>query len=1165
MLAYAALPVALHFLAPEMLAARGLPASVGWGYINLRSLELVLSDLRIGPPEGPGVTFDEFRADILRDGLTEGRIELANLRLRGASLDIDFLSVAQLPDADTGVPFQQLELLDLRLEDLSEKLGRDVVVRHARLHRESQQGEKGLTLELEVDAGGGALEIRGTLHGDSKAQSLEGTLSANGLPARLFDPSPAGEPSTWSGSVYAVAEFEFRHDRPGSRTSLRAKGALHTTGLGVRFADLDAAEIDSAWKGTLTLSGPAFGVPERVYFQGTLDASTARVGSAGGDSSALVSGLHWEGIGGWHGVSVAAGKGSADSIEFHGRVAGAPPLHVELDHVQLQATLDDAGRYHLEHLRVRNLRAIPETTEAGILAHSLEARKLQVASDGLRVERVAAASLEALTGNGASARRWTAERLVLQELAITPDSRARAAGAALESLNVRGPALGVNVLGVRMEALRLDPQGRLEIGLASLEALVHRGDDAREFRIRDLRGESVTVGREGVLQAGKLDAARIAASLAESESWTAYDLVTKRFRFASGDAEAGEAALDTLVYRGKQGDRLEGAGFLALSLALRSDAGAAARFEAESLRFDAPHGTSWEAHALSLSDPHWRAGAKGSAARSVSADLRYKSPSGERWHFADLGLGNAAFDPEGAFRIENVDSGQASVILPSGEALEAVGLRSGTVERDAEGSVSLADVEVETLTSKALSGLAWRALPVEVESLVLLEDGHVDARRLRSGTLTLDDGEGGRWQANGVAARRFDWHWLERWLRIDPLELEQLEFASARGVDWHADALIAGALYWSPGRTPQLRNASAAVIEGKAAPGLAWKLEDLQAAGDESGDAGPSRFRVLSAGAGHLESASNDSRFSWSELRATDLQVAGAERLEAGRVVFEDVSLNGESPSDASVSAARLEIGDLVSERGRIAAETVTLDDSAATLGVDESGEWMLPSWPRATNKGGGLAVEIGVLANGGHNRVVLVDRSVDPPHQVQIEPYRLRVNDLDTLNSRTAARLEVGGTLDATARLEVRGELRAARRGFDTRAHLRLRDFDFSRLSEYARRHLDVLVRAGSGDVDFDIEISDGEISAEGDMVFRELSLEAVASEGSVTGAALVEAVRRLDEPGHGIALRVSLHGPIGDPGFELAAEAARAIARSAGLDPGPNDPGSTSQPDQE
>lgn len=1165
MLAYAALPVALHFVVPEMLAARGVPASVGWGYVDLWSLELVLSRLRVGPPEGPGTTFDEFRANLARDSLAEGRIELENLRLRGASVDADSLDAAPFSGPD--LPFPKIEFQDLRLTRLSEKVGRDVVVRHARLNRESPpaQTQKGLALELEVDAGGAPLELSGMLREDDEMRSFEGSLSASGVSARLLDPSPAEGPSTWSGTVYAVADFEIRHDRPDSRTSLRAEGDLITTGLAMHAGGLAVAEADSVWKGMLTLSGPALGIPQRVYFQGTLDVSAARVEDASGASGASVSGFHWDGIGGWHGVPVAAGEGSAESVEYFGRLAGDETMHVDLDRVQLRATLDDSGRYRLERLRARSLRARPEVSEAEIRAQSLEGREIQMGSDGLRVERVAAANLVALGGEGSEARRWSAERPVLRGVAIDLDARARATDAVLESLAVRGPTFRAKVLGARMEALRLDPGDRLEVGLASLEALEHRSDEGRETRIRNLRGASIAVDREGALEARELQAARIAASHGESGSWTGYNLATKRLRLHSGITEAGEAALDTLVYRTAEGGRLEAAGLLTDALELQSDAGAAERLEADSLRFEATRGAFWEARALSLSGPKWRAGADASVARGAAARLRYRSPDGERWRFAELDLRAATRDPEGAYRIAHAGSEKASVTLSSGEALEALGVRSGTFERNPEGAVSVADLGAETLALSALSGVEWRALPVEVESLLLPGEGRVGLRRLRSGSLSLHDGEGGRWQANGIAARSFDWHRVERWLRIDPLELERLAFTSARGVDWHADALFAEGVDWPRGQAPRVGNAAAARFEGKAGPGLAFRLDELQATGDESGDAAPSRLRVLSAGAGHLESTTNASRFSWSAFRATDLHVGGAEDLAANRVVVEEASLDTMSPSDAGITASRVEIADFVRDRGRMAVGTVTLEDSVATLGVDESGEWALPDWPRATRPGPDLAVEIGVLASGGHNRAVLVDRSVDPPLQVEMEPYRLRVSGIDTLNPSESARLEIGGTIDAGARLEVEGEFRAARRGLDTRARLRLRDFDFTRLSEYARRHLDVLVRAGTGDFDADLELSGGEMSAEGEVVVRELSLEAVEADASAAGATLVEAVRRLDEPGRGVTLQISLHGPVSDPGFDLPAATGRAIATSAGLDPGPQDPVPSSASAQE
>ena len=1152
LLAYAALPIVLRFAVPEILAARGVPASVGWGYLDLRDLELILSDLRIGPAGGPGITFDEVRADLVRDALARGRIDLTNLRLRGASLDLDALGEARMPDAGAGVPFEQVQLNDLHLAGLSEKLGREVVVRNARLHRDTEQAGRGYLLEIDVDAGGAPLEIRGTLRDDAGARTLEGTLSTSGLPVRLLEPSPEQTPSAWSGSVYAVTDFTLRYERPARRTSLRATGSLHTIGAGVRLGGLAITRADSVWEGTLTLSGPAFSLPERIYFQGTLDASAAQVANAGESSSALVSGLRWEGIGGWHGVPVVAGEGSIEAIELVRAAAGTPALRVDLERVQLQATLDDAGRYHLEHLRVRSTRAEPAVADTEIRLQSLEARELHVASGGVRVEHLFAASLEAVAGGESGAWRWVAEGPVLDRVTVTPEAQAHAAGAVLESLRVQGPELGITALGADLKELRLGPRGRFEAGLASLDTLELRGGDGLEVRVRDLHGESLAMERDGALEAGALRAARIAGSRAARESWAVQGLAAGHFRFRSGATAAGEAELGTLVYRGEDGGVLEGAGLRALSFARHAGgSGEAGHLEAESLRYEASRGASWDARVLSLAGVQWGERGPRSATRAVAAELRHRGTGGERWRFDALDLGPATLGAEGEARIGNATSERATLVLSSGEVLEGRGLRSGAAGRDAGGTARLAKLELEALGLRAPSGLSWRALPVEVESLAFLDGGQVDARRLRSAELSLHDGEGGRWQTKGVEAQRLEYHLSRRRLKVDPLELERLEFAAAGGFAWRAESLLAGAFDWPLGRVPRSRHASAAVLEGSAAPGLSWRLEDLQATGDDDPDAEPSRFRVSSAGAGEVESVAGGARFSWSGLRIADLQVAGAERFGAGRVVFGDVSLSGGLRSAASVASARMEVEALEREGRRLRAETVTLDDSVSTLGVNEAGEWMLPALPVAARAGGAFAVEVGTLGTGGHGRAVFMDRSVEPSWKAEIEPYRLRITGLDSLDPQRAARLEVEGTLDASARLEVRGELRAARQGFDVRAEGRLRDLDLVRLSDHARRHLGVVVHAGEGDLDFDLALSGGEVEAAGDLVLRDPTLEPAPSAGA-TGAALAEALRRLAGSGETVELRVSLHGPIADPGFDFAAAAGRAILRSAGLDPG-------------
>ena len=194
--------------------------------------------------------------------------------------------------------------------------------------------------------------------------------------------------------------------------------------------------------------------------------------------------------------------------------------------------------------------------------------------------------------------------------------------------------------------------------------------------------------------------------------------------------------------------------------------------------------------------------------------------------------------------------------------------------------------------------------------------------------------------------------------------------------------------------------------------------------------------------------------------------------------------------------------------------------------------------------------MEIGELENSGHNRATFIDRSAEPPFEIDIDPYRLRVTGLDSPAPQRAAFLEVEGSLNASARFEVRGELRNRREGLDARVRVRLDGLDLRLLSDHARRQLGVAVRAGRGDVDFDIGLSGGELDATGEIVLRNPALDPAPS-GGATGESFAEGIRRLTGPGGRVDLHVSVQGPIADPDFDFPAAAARALARSAGIDP--------------
>ncbi len=1146
------LPVALRFVAPEMLAARGLPAAVSWGYLDLWDLELVLHDLRIGPESGPAITFAEFRAGLLREALVQGRIELTDLRLRGASFDIDDLSATRFPGSGDHVPFEQVQLNDLRLAGLSEKLGRDVVVRRALLERDMRTGDPGFRLEVDVDAGGASVEIRGTLREDGGARILEGTLSASGLPARLLDPAPPDASSTWSGSVYTAADFELRLEAPSARASLKAIGSLHTAGVAARLGNLALTEVDSVWEGTLTLSGPAFGPPERIYFQGTLDAREARVGEAGGSSSALVSGLRWKGISGWHGVPVAAGEGNIDSVEFSGSFAGPGAVRADADRVRLRATLDDAGRYRLEQLLVHDLLAEVPDHDAEVRVQSIEALDLHAETDGIRVDGLHASTLTVTTGSEEGPRSWVVERPALDRVAIAPKAEVQIDGATLESLRLRDAGFEVAALGARMEGIRVGRQGRIDVDIASLEILERLDDEGQELGIRDFHAKALALDREGGWEAAALRANRISGAESGEQAWTALGLEAGGVQRRSGATGAGEVALESLVYRGEDNDAFEGAGLRARSLEVRSEGGQAGRLEAQSLRYQTPGGASWEARALSFVETQWQESGSRSAARTDSTELRYRSADGERWRFDSLQLGSATLGTEGSARIESAGARRTALVLPSGETLEVLGLRSGPAERDAAGGFELSDLEVERLGSRMPSGLEWRARPLQAESLAMPGDGQVEARGLRSASMSLHDGQGGRWQASGIAARRLDWHLLQHRLEADPLELERLEFTAAEGATWEAGTLSAAALDWPPGRAPRLRQASAAALEGRTATGLAWRLEDLATTGDTDPDSGsePSSVLSVNAGAGHLESESENSRLAWSELRAAGLGIDDPERFATERLVFDDVSLDAGPDSPALLTASRIEIDGLERKDGHLAAESVTVDDSVARVGVTETGEWMLPAWPATARTKSPWALEIAELENRGHNRATFIDRSAEPPFEIDIDPYRLRITGLDPLTPQRAAFLEVEGSLDASARFEVRGELRARREGFDARVRVRLDGLDLRLLSDYARRQLGVAVRAGRGDVDFDVGLSGGELDATGELVLRNAALDPAPS-GGAAGESFAEGIHRIAGPGGRVELHVSVQGPVADPDFDFPAAAARALTRSAGIDP--------------
>ena len=1168
--AYAASPILLRFAVPELLAAHGVPATVGAARLDLRNLELALSDLRLGEPGGVQIRFGEARVDLVREALMQGRIAIENVRLRHAALHAGALDEMRAPRVlAPDLPFEEVQLADLRLVALSGKLGREVVVRRARVHREPGAGEGGLGYEVEVDAGGAPLTMRGTLHEGGEALRVEGRLSARELPARLFDPAPPGEAGTWSGSMSAAADYVLRYEPGSGQARLRVSGSLRLAGAGARLRGLRIEQATALWRGDLDLSGPLPGPPGRVRFRGTLDAGGRLAVDPEDPPSLSVAGLHWEGEGGWTASSPAGGAGAGggrwsptttsdtltvDSLELVHAPDAEAPITVRLEGVRMKGRLDEAGRLDCERLHARRMRvrAAPGGAGVEVVMDDLQARELRVSPRAARAARLRSSALEARTGSGKGALHWAAERLALDEVRFVTGDHARAATAAIDRVQARGAGTGLDAFGARVQELRIGPREGLALGSASLERLEQRHEE-RAVRVRDVQGASLAVAWNGAFEGGRVSAAGLTGSRAGREVWSARALVAEPLRVRDGVFETDDARLGTLAWRSGNGASVEGAGLSARAFSLHPGGGGETkRLHAGSLRYRSAAGGSWRARAAWFAGVRWAAEGTGSAARAGAEQVRHRDAEGARWWLEALALGRPSIAAGDEARAESASAERATLAWPSGGTFDAREVESGEARRLRDGSADFASLRVAALDYRSRSGLAWRAAPVEADRLTRAAGGAIEARRVGVRELSLDGAGGAKWQAEKLDAARFAWRAPGR-LGADPLFVRRLRFARGEELAWSARTLLADAFVWDPGRFPRARGASAAVLEGARDGGPTWMLSDLQVVEAGEPTSGPTRFGRFSAGPGHLESAAGEARFSWLALHAEDLGIEDPERFTARLVAFEEAALRRGAGPGASLDTARVALHALARDHRRFSAEDMVLDETRASLGVGEEGEWMLPGWP-GSDRGtaGGWTLRIGEIGTAGHNRLSFVDRSVDPPYRAVIEPYRLAVSGLDTGDPRHGTRLELAGAIGEVARVEMSGELRAAPRGgLDLRAAARFRDFPLETLSAYASRHLGALIEAGRGDLDLDFELAGGEVRSVGEASLHGLALHPAPRARGGDGGRLADALARLAGARGELRLRVPVNGPIADPGFDFGAAAVRAIARNVGAAP--------------
>ena len=1163
--AYAASPSLLRFAVPRLLAAHGVPATVGAARLDLRNLELALSDLRLGEAGGLQIRFGEARVDLVREALMQGRIAIGNVRLRHAALHAGALDGMRTPgDLVPDLPFEEAHLADLRLVALSGKLGREVVVRRARVHRAPGPDGGGLGYEVDVDAGGAPLRVRGTLREDDEALRVEGRLSARELPARLFDPAPPGEAGTWSGSLSAAADYALRYEPGSGQARLRVLGSLRLADAGAGLRGLRIDRATTLWRGELDLSGPLSGPPGRVRFRGTLGAGGRLAADPEGPLSLRVAGLRWEGEGGWSAGSPAGGGAGGgfwssaasdtllvDSLELVHAPHAEAPITVRLEGVRTSGRLHETGRLECERLHARRMqvRAAPGGAGVEVAMDDLEVRDLRGTPRGVRAARLLSSALEARTGSGGSARHWSADHLALDALDFTAGDHARAATAAIGTLTVQGAGAVLTAFGARMQGLRIGPREGVAVRGASLERLEQRHEE-RALRVHDVQGESLALAWNGAFEGGRVSAEGLTGTHAGREVFSARALVAEPLRARNGVFGTDDATLGALAWRAGDGVSVEGAGLSARALSLHPGGGGETqRLHAGSLRYRAATGGRWQARAASFTEARWGADGAGSAARADAEQVRHRDADGARWQLEALGLDRPRVAAGGEAHAESATAGRATLAWPAGGAFEAQAVESGEAWRLRDGSAGFASLRAASLGYRSRSGPAWRASPVEADRLTRAPGGAIEARRVGVLDLSLDDAGGAKWQAEKLDAARFAWRAPGR-LGADPLFVRRLRFARGGELAWSARTLLADAFDWEPGRFPRARGASVAVLEGAREGGPTWMLSDLRLAEAGEPASGPTRFGRFRAGPGHLASAVGGARFSWLALHAEDLGIEDPERFTARRVAFEEAALRRGAGPGASLDTARVALHALTRDHRRFSAESVVLDETRASLGVAEGGEWVLPGWPRSDRgTGRGWTLRIGELGTGGHNRLTFFDRSVDPPYRATIAPYRLAVSGLDTGDPRQGARLALEGALGEAARLDMHGELRAAPRGgLALRALARFRDVPLDTLSGYASRHLGALVEAGRGDLDFDFELAGGELRSMGEVSLHGLALHPAPRAGGAEGGRLADALTRLAGARGALRLRLPVNGPIADPGFDFGEAAARALARSVG-----------------
>lgn len=1123
-----ATPWILRAGVPEGFARFGMQASVTGGSLSLLRREITLEGFVLGAPDAPALSLGELGVGLGLRALIEGRIKLRHLRVKNVSLSADrLLALKKLGDTQSAsakqslpVELDELELEDVRLVSLSERLGHDVRVSRLSISNVSALlADKKSKLNLQGTIGEGSVNLQLEVGMEKQDVSATGKFQIDKVPVRgwarlvaeMSDPISAGV-------VNGRGDISAGYGLASKSLHLSLDGRVSLAELGVELQPVNAEHGDASWQGRLALQwSPDLATP-KLRGDGSLDVATLHLALAASSQSPLraaISDISWHGDFDWQDSFMADGTFLGSSLEVRD-ASGIKPAwqtHAEDFSWRLHAKVEGGSGEFGARIQDFTLSRFSVTVADGgspvhVAAEKLAVDEMRAAQSGDLVLGLATVDTLTITGasgaNSADEVKYRLGGLAAKGLSGDFSGKLQAAQVSAESMDysqsgrrVRADEIDFASVGfslparvsageLKIKSARAD-MGQGDIWMSGLTATGVHGDsggrfgaeavdathifqngsskwswDAAELKIRGLHGDT---GDAAHLSAIDLDALKIGIG---ETSWESSGLHTADVAVSmTGEVKVENLGLAKLERHQPSAGDLRITGLDARAFRLRDERAVLGGVKAATLEFKLNGGEAFEARALE--------------ARGLGADLKNGL---EASHFS---VGGGAGNFVGGARL-------------SAAALEIQGL---SVAPNSDAALRQAELQRFTYTGPDAATLDLERLSIDLARWEA--GGRLSAVKAALHAARFAHAEGVSWELEKLDTSKLDW---QRGVRIsaDAATLASASQMHGQSQDWRARALLATGFNLALPGDVQVSTLAAQSVDGSAGS-LAWKVISIDVKGLGSSEDHGHKVDKLESGEVTLTDARNSAMLSLERAEIGAARLSTRKELSAEQLLVESVRIRSEKPDwPARLAVAELQIAKpLLRADGGLDLGSVVARNPYLIVAQAEDNSWMWPPLPGAGHKGGRQGgnkgdeqgagrtgssggIRVSSFITRGLARIAYIDRATKPAIHLVLDPVVIAVENLDTHLPGNVSHFRARGSGFKFGGVTLDGELRTRVGGMDLGLKLDLKGVDLPELNPYVARREALAVTAGRGDAHNDIKIENKVLSGKVDVLLSGL-----------------------------------------------------------------------------